>query len=384
MKYFLIIWAALRRRPVRSALTMLSVATAFLLFGAMFGVVAGFGDALDKMSDARLRTVSRANILEPLPLAYGERIRRLPGVAAVTHFSLIIGYYQEPLNGVTVAALDVQRFRSIIPEIRVPDEQIAAMAHTRDGAVVGTELMRKFNWKVGERIPLRTIVAKEDGSSDWTVQIVAVANGGPDDDKLFANEIYVNWEFFDETRAQGKGTVNQFLMAIEDPARSAEIVEAIDAMFANSASETRTMNEKDMIRSNVEQVGDIGFFVTAIIGATFFTLLLLTGNTMAQSVRDRIPELGVLKAVGFNASLIVTLVLVEALLLCTLSALLGLVLAGAVVPVIFASLGTGAIGMSPQVYAAGLGIALLLAITISVLPARRAHRLSVVDAIAGR
>lgn len=385
MKFLPLVWAALRRQPLRSILTVLAVGVAFLLFGVMHGVIVGFEGALEKMSATRLRVMSRANILEPLPFAHGARIGRISGVRDVAHASIVLGYYQDPKNAVTAAALDVPSFLRAFPELEVPADQLAALLTTRTGAVAGKTLADRYGWKVGDRVALISPQwIRDDGSSTWDFDLVAIANGGPDDDQTYANELYFHYAFLDESRIEGKGTVHQFVATIDDPTASDAIAQTIDAEFANSADETTTLNDREYVRSQIRQVGDVQLFVNSILAAVLFTLLFLTGNTMMQSVRERIPELAVLKSIGFSDAIVLTLVLTESLLLCFAGAALGLLVAAGVFPGIFQSFGVDAVTLPLSVYAEGLAIAALLAVFVAGVPSWRARRLSIVDGLAGR
>jgi len=209
MKYLPLLWAGLWRKPIRTVLTILSITVAFMLFGVLNGVVSGFDYAASKMSDMRLRVTNRANILEAMPISYEARIARIPGVRMVSHLSVLVGYYQEPRNNVSAVGLMLGPFAKMFTEMRVPAEQIEALQNTRDGAVVGGELAKRFNWKVGDRVTLHSLnLVKADGSAEWTFQIVGLVNAGEHDEKVFANELYFNYEYLDEARAMGKGTVH--------------------------------------------------------------------------------------------------------------------------------------------------------------------------------
>jgi putative ABC transport system permease protein len=385
MKYLPLLWSGLWRKPIRTVLTVLSIAVAFLLFGVLHGVITGFDGAVSKLSDTRLRVMNRANILEAMPIAYESQIARVPGVRAVSHVVIFGGYYHEPRNGIRTAALDVDSFLDAIPNIKVPADQREAMHTTRTGALVGAELIKRFNWHIGDRITLHSIIwTNKEGSSDWPLDIVGIANGGPDDDRQFATELYLNYDYLDSARATRTGTVNQFVVSIDDAARASEIAIAIDQLFANSSSETTTLNEKEWIASDIRQVGDVQMFVDSIIGAVLFTLLFLAGNTMSQSVHDRLSELGVLKALGFGDTSVWLLIVAEATVLSCVAAAIGLAIAAAVFPSVFKTLGLGPTALPLSVYLVGCGIALLLAALSATIPALRARRLTVVEALSGR
>lgn len=384
MKYFALIWAGLWRKRMRTVLTLLSVSIAFLLFGVLDSVTSSLGAAIDSLSDTRLRTMSRVNILEPMPISYVSRIRSVPGVETVSHYTIFYGYYRDPGDGIGVGALDVDSFLDAFPELLVGDGAREAMRATRDGALVGEDLAEEHDWQIGDRVPVTSRRwAQQDGSYDWSFEIVGLVSRG-EDSRIPMNEMYINYDYFDEARTTGNGTVNMYFSTLASAEISGRVAQAIDDLFANSTNETETQTEKDFVRAQINQIGDIDFFVNAIIGAVLFTLLFLTGNTMMQSVRERIPELAVLKTYGFGDWAIIALVCAEAMLLCGVAAAIGLGGAAAIFPGIFASIGAPAFAMPLSVLVTGLGIAVLLALISSASPAWRIRRLQLVDALAGR
>jgi putative ABC transport system permease protein len=384
MKFLPLVIAGLWRKPLRTIFTMLAIVVAFLLFGVMHGVIAGFDTAVAQMSETRLRVMNRANILEALPISYEARIARIPGVEAVCHIAIMLATYKEPTNGFTAAAVSDQCFR-VFSEMSMPADQSEAFRTNRLGAVTSPQLAERFGWKVGDRITLTSSMwPREDGTMDWPLDLVGLFSAGPDDERSF-NEVYFNYEYLDEARAIGKGTVHQFGVLIDDRKNADRIAQAIDREFANSSFETQTLNDRDYLSQQLKQIGNVQFFVNAILGAVLFTLLFLTGNTMMQSVRDRIPELGVLKSVGFTDMAVFWTVLIEAAVLCVISAVIGLGIAALVFPTIFLQVGLP-IGMSlpPVVWVIGVAMAVLLAALIAFIPARRATRLTIAEAIAAR
>jgi len=384
MKYVPLVFAGLWRKPLRTVLTVLAILVAFVLFGVMHGVIAAFDSALESMSDMRLRTMSRANILEALPLAHAARIARVPGVREVSHVSIMIGYYQDPKNNVVAAATDLEGFLSVFPEISIPEDQRDALLRSRTGAVVGAALARKFGWNIGDRVTLHSLMwPRDDGSVTWTFDIVAIANAGEQDDAPFGNELYFHYAYFDESRGTGRGTVHQYALTIDDAGAADAIAQAIDGQFANSSDETLTLNDRDYVTAQMRQVGNVRLFVNAILGAVLFTLLFLTGNTMMQSVRDRSAELGVLKSVGFTNTGVLALLWIEALVLCLAGAAMGLAIAALVFPPMFESFNLGPVPLLPSVWIAGIGVAALLATMVTLVPGWRAQRLTVAEALAG-
>ena len=381
MKFLPLIWTSLWRKKARTIFTLLSIVVAFLLFGLLQGVNAWLNAFSVGTNTNRLYVVSRVSQVQPLPSAYLQRIEEVAGVRKATYIAGISGYYQEKNNSVLALATDVKTFFDLYPDWRVDPKQLAAMASTRAGAMVGAPLMRAFGWKVGDRLPLRTSVFKQDGSADWEFEIVGTYDvpSAPAE----ANRILVNYSYFDESRRMERGTAWAFVLSVADANRSAQICAAVDAMFVNSAHETVTQDEKAYVQGQLRELGDVGLMANAIVAAVLFTLLFLTGNTMMQSVRERTPELAILKTVGFSDRSVTLLVLVESVLLCVLAASLGLAAAAAIFPVA-AALGIGAAFLPLKIVGIGLAVAVLLALVSGLPPAWRAQRLVIVDALAGR
>jgi putative ABC transport system permease protein len=381
MKFFPLIWTSLWRKKARTIFTLLSIVIAFLLFGLLQGIntwMSAFGTGSNAN---RLYVVSRVSEIQPLPSAYLRQILAVPGIRQATYIGGITGFYQEKSNTLVAFATDVKTFFDLYPEWQVAPEQLAAMSRTRAGAIVAAPLMRAFGWKIGDRIPLRTSVVKLDGSADWNFEIVGIYD--VPSTPAEANRILVNYAYFDEARHLERGTAWAFVVAVADPARSAQICAAVDALFVNSAYETVTQDEKAYVQGQLRQLGDVSLMANAIVAAVLFTLLFLTGNTMMQSVRERTPELAILKTVGFSDRSVTALVLIESVLLCVLAASLGLAAAAAVFPVT-AALGIGGSALPLKVVAVGLAIAVALALASGLPPAWRAQRLVIVEALAGR
>jgi putative ABC transport system permease protein len=381
VRFVHLVWVGLWRSRARTVFTLLSIAVAFVLFGLLQGINAWF-DGLAAGSHAdRLIVVSRVSQLEPLPSAHLQQIERVPGVRRATLVGAFPATYQDRGNDLFVLATDPATFFDIYPDWHVAPDQLQALARQRTGALVGEALMKTYGWKLGDRVPLRTSVAQQDGSTDWNFEIVGTfAVAGP---AAQESRMIVNYAYFDAARRVGKGRAFAFIAGIEDPRQSAQVSAAIDALFANSSDETLTQNEAEFAQSQLRQLGDVGAMVNAIVGAVLFTLLFLTGNTMRQAVRERIPELAVLKAIGYTDGLLTRLVLAESMLLCLVAALLGLAVAALVFPVTEA-LGLGGTALPPHVIARGVAVALGLALVSGLPPAWRARRLTIVDALAGR
>ncbi len=382
MKYFPLLWAGLWRKRTRTIFTILSVVVAFLLFGLLQGVNAWLSNAVADSRVNRLYTVSRISFVEPLPVSYLTRIESVPGVSRVAYFHWFGGYYQDAKNNVFSYVTDPVRAFEVFPDWKVPKDQLEKMAHQRDAAIIGASLAKQYGWKIGDRVPLKTSIwAKKDGTSTYDFEIVGffTSPSQPTNERLFL----LNYDYFDEARSFGQGQVGWFVSSIDDPAKAAAVSGGIDKLFRNSPNETKTQTEKEFAAAQVKQIGDIGFMVNAIVGAVLFTLLFLTGNTMMQSVRERIPELAVLKTVGFTDAAVTTLVISESILLCVFAALFGLGLATLIFPAVGSFIG-GKVVLPGEVFAAGAAAAVVLALVSGLPPAWRANRLTVVDALAGR
>jgi putative ABC transport system permease protein len=381
MKFFPLVWSSLWRKKTRTIFTLLSIVIAFLLFGLLQGVNAWL-NAFGAGSNAnRLYVASRVSEIQPLPSAYLHQIEAVPGIRQSTYIAGFTGFYQEKRNTLVAFATDVKTFFALYPEWQIAPGQLAAMSRTREGAIVAAPLMRAFGWKIGDRVPLRTSVMKQDGSADWAFEIVGVYD--VPSTPAEANRILVNYTYFDEARLLERGTAWAFVVAVDDPARSAQICAAVDALFVNSSYETLTQDEKAYVQGQLRQLGDVSLMANGIVAAVLFTLLFLTGNTMMQSVRERTPELAILKTVGFSDRSVTILVLIESVLLCVLAASLGLAAAAAVFPVT-AALGIGGSALPLKVVAFGLAMAVVLALVSGLPPAWRAQRLVIVEALAGR
>jgi putative ABC transport system permease protein len=381
MKYLPLIWAGLWRKPARTSLTLLSIVVAFILFGILCGIDAGLAHSLEASRLDRLFTDSRFGA--PMQISYAEQIARVPGVAVVAPRRGLFGYFQDPKNEMQVICVD-ERFFSLRPEITISKEQLAALRKTRTGAVIDVYVRNKFGWKVGDKIPLQTETTQVNGSRVWTFDIVGIV-----DDANFPGQggwFLGNYEYLDEASATGKGSIDRFLVRIKDPDRAVQIGRQIDKLFANSAAPTRTTSEKSRAQSGLQFIGDVNLFTHAIVGAVFFMLLFVTGNTMLQSMRERVPEIAVLKSIGFSDNAIQGLVIAEAALLCLVAAAAGLLLSKVAIPLtrpaiedFFLLLQT-----SSADTLRGFGLALIVAVISSLYPAWRVRRLSIVDALSRR
>ena len=385
MKFFHLIWAQLFRSRTRTALTLLSVITAFLLFGLLDSVRVAFNSGGSVDGANRLIVSSRLSITQTLPIRLLQQIEGIPGVQRATYAMWFGGIYQDAKNFFPNFSV-APNFFEIYPEYEVPPEQVEAFKNTRTGAAVGEALAQKFGWKIGDTIPLQATIFPRNGSNDWPLQLTTIFRVKDRSQVGQENQLMMNWKYFDEANDYIKNQVSWFTVVLDDPAQASQVAQAIDALSVNSDHETKSQTESAFQQAFAKQFADIGLIVTAIMGAVFFTLILLTGNTMAQAVRERIPELATLKTLGFTDATVLALVLAESVLLVVLGGLLGMGLAALIIPGLAqASGGMLSTQTVPvETWMIGLALMTLIGVVVGLLPALRAQRLKIVDALAGR
>lgn len=388
MKYLHLIWAALFRRKGRTFLTLVSIITAFLLFGLLDAVRVGFDQAGKSANGAqRLQTGSKLSFIQLLPMSLGARISQLDGVKDVAFANWFGGAYQKPENAVFSFAV-APNYLDIYPEMEVSAEHRKAFAETKNGALVGEGLARKFGWKVGDQVPMQsTIFPDRNGSQNWPFQIVGIIHVADRKAAGWWDQMFLlNWKYFDDTTPWNQGQVGWYVTRVKDVNQADRVLKAIDEISANSDHETRTQTEAAAMSSWMKQVADINLIVTSIMGAVFFTLLLLAGNTMMQAVRERTGEIAVLKTLGFSGESVLSMVLAESVLLLLIGGTAGLGLASVIGPIV--SQGSGGALNLPAAgvdsWMIGVGLALLFGLAVGALPALRAMRINITDALAGR
>ena len=386
MRYLPLLWAQLFRRKTRTVLTLLSVLVAFLLFGLLEAVQVAFESGADSADAKRLLTTARYSIIEPLPMAYAPRIERVPGVVGVAYADWFGARYQNESNAFAVFAVEPARYLDMYPEFEIAPAQREAFVKTRTGAVAGKRLVDRYGWTVGQKLPIASeIHTKTDGSLNWEFDLVGIIDA--EDPAVRANTevVLINVAHFDEARQSGKGKTGWYIVRVADVEQARAISAAIDRMFLNSPDETKTAPEKEFALGFARQIGDMGALVTRILLAVFFTILILTGNTMAQSIRERVPELAILKTLGFSNTAVTALVLGEAALLLVIGASLGMLAAVAMLPVLNSATGGRfpPLFVEPATWAWAAAVAVALALAVGLPPALRVHRLRIVDALAG-
>ena len=385
MKYFHLVWAALSRSKTRTLLTLLSVVAAFLLFGMLDSVRVAFNSGGEVAGANRMVTMSRLSITQMLPYSLDAQIRAVPNVKQAAFAAWFGGIYRDPKNFFANFSVS-PNYLDLYPEFKLPDAQKKAWLADQRGAIVGESLAKRHGWKIGDTIPLQATIFPTKGSNNWQFTLRGIYVVEDPKQKGQENVLFFHWKYFDEANDYVKGRVGWFIVQSANADGADRMAQAIDALSANSDHETKTQTEQAFNQSFAKQFADIGLIVTAIMGAVFFTLLLLTGNTMAQAVRERIPELAVLKTIGFSDRSVLGLVLAESVLLVVLGGLLGLVIAASIMPGVSAASG-GMIQLPtvlPQTWLLGLALMVGIGVVVGLLPALRGMRLNIVDALAGR
>jgi len=377
-----LVLANLRRRPLRTAFTLGSIIVAFLMFGVLGAMTRAFSAGADLAGVDRLLVIHKVSLVQPLPESYRSRIRQVEGVARVSSATWFGGVYQDDRNQIPTFPVDGEEYLAIYPEYVIPAEGKERWLADRRGAIVGRPVAEEFGWKVGDTIPLRSNIWRQgDGSDTWELNVSALydvpqAGGDP-------RNILMHYDYFEESRGRGKGLVSWYIVQVRDPSQAPRIAREIDAQFANSPFETETSTEKAFAQGFVNQIGNIGMIMTVVVTAVFFTMLLVTANTMAQSVRERTPELGVMKTLGFTGPMVTLLVLAESVALTLAGAGAGMIGALAAVeaagPLVRQYLPVWNVPVEAWPQALGLGVG--LGVLAGAVPAWNALRLPIVQAL---
>lgn len=380
MKYLPLVWAGIWRKTSRAILMLLQIASAFLLFGLLQGLNSGIKQAIAKTHSDRLYVGSSVSLGVPVPISLLPQIRAVPGVKYATPLVQFPAMYQRQGQGIPMTGVDAEAFFGMFSDYTVSKAAVEALKNNRTGAILGSIPAKRYNLKVGDRLTLQSQVPRKDGTNAWVFDIVGIYDVPAQPNG--ANAAVVNFDYVNEARLADRDTSLLYIALAESVARAPAISRAIDAKFANSTYETRTQSEGDLVSTQLQRIADIDLIVGGIIGAVFFALLLATGALMMQSVRERVPELAVLKTLGFSDRLVMTLILIEGILFCVFSALVGLGLAAVILPMARSVIGLTS--MPLVVFAAGVGFAVALAVIGGSVPAWRGLRLQVAEALAGR
>lgn len=379
MKYLPLIWSGIWRKPVRSTLILLQVAVAFGLFGVLQGMKTGVDQAVANVRADVLRVGRAIFSGSGLPVAYVDRIRSIPGVKTATFIDALNGIYQRPTQPVTVVALEKSDvWLTLVPEIfMVRPKELHALQNTRTGALITADDAKKFGWRIGDRIPIQSSTLQSNGSGTWDFDVVGMASNHATGEAIFTNYAYL-----DEARALNKGTAALIFVVVNDAKKAAALSDTIDRTFANSANETATMPLRENAQQGVRQIGDLNFVIRLIVGSVLVALLFSTATMMMQTVRERTPELAVLKTLGFSDRAVFLMVVAEAMGVCVVGALIGLGLAMGVFP--YAARFIPGLSMPIIVIGFGLIGAVVVAWISVAVPALRAAKLQVADALADR
>jgi len=383
MRFFHLIWCNLKRKKLRTSLTLLSVVVAFVLFGFLMAIKQALAGGVNMSSQDRLVVRHKVSIIQLLPENYKARMDRIPGVDFATHQTWFGGIYQDPKNFFMQNPVVPEEFLKMHPEITLPPDQKKAWLETRTGAIVGRKTADRFHWKIGDKVPIQsTIWSTAAGSRTWEFDIVGIYDGAKKETDT--TPLFFRYDYFDENRQEnrGKGLVGWYTIRVKDPTQAAAVAKLVDQEFENSSAETKTEPEGAFVQAWASQIGNIVLIVAAILSAVFFTILLVTGNTMAQAVRERTGELGVLKAIGFTNGQVMVLVLAESCLLTVLGGTFGLGLAWLVI-----SHGDPTGGLLPlfsfpaRDLLVGFGLSIVLGLITGIFPALQAMHLRVADAL---
>jgi putative ABC transport system permease protein len=380
MKFSRLILANLFRKKVRLLLTVGSFAVALFLFAFLGVVNDAFSRGADVSGADRLVIINRTSIINTVPLSYRDQILRIPGVKYITHNNWFGGIYQDEKNFFPQFVIDPENQRQVFPELVVPDEQWNNFLKDRNGAIVGAATMKRFGWKIGDRIPIRNTLYGLAGTA-WEFNIDGVYHGkDPEDDET---QFWFQWDAFEERVPERvKGQIGWYVLRLDNPDDAVRVAKTIDNMFMNSPYETRTETESAFAAGWVKQFGNIKFLIVSIGTVVFFTLLLVTGNTMAISVRERTPEIAVLKAIGFSDRAVLGFIVGESLVIAILGCV-GLLLAMLAIPVLSRALAgmLPSLVISPKVLISGAIAALVVGLASAILPGIGAMRMRVVNAL---
>jgi len=380
-----LVWSMLWRRKLRTALTFSSIAVAFLLFGMLESFLAIFGSAIHIASSDYVQVFHRYGPIKGLPYAYRSQIAAIPGVKLAEPLVIFPIQYRDASNS-------TQPSLAVDPDTVFEDERFVAspqaqkaFRQTREGMLAGRQLAEKFGWKIGDRIPVRCpLIKRKDGADHWEFELVGLFEFN---EKIFGKGVsamraFVRYDYVDEARID-PGTAHLYFVRVVDQAHLTEVSKAIEHLFQNSANPVRAQSEAEALRQQISQIGDVGLIITSILSAVFFTLVVVAGNTMMRVFRERIPELAVLKTLGFRDVTVAAMIGMESMLLCAAAGITGIVaawlllkpLAHAVADVL------PFLRMEPSTAVAGVLLAIALGAIASAIPAWQSARLNVVEGL---
>jgi putative ABC transport system permease protein len=380
MKFRSLILANLFRKKIRLILTIGSFAIALVLFTFLAVVKSAFSRGIDIAGADRLVVVNRIGLIQVMPISYEDQIRAIPGVKFVTQDHWFGGVYQDEKNFFPQFAIDVENHRKVYPEFIVPDDQWNTFVNDQQGAIVGARTAKRFGWRVGDRIPIKNSLYGPTKTWEFNLDGIYKTEKADGDESQF----WFQWKNFDENvPAVMKSTAGWYILKLDSPDDAVRVAKTIDSKFANSSFETKTETESAFAAGFAKQFGNIEFLILAIGSVVFFTLLLVTGNTMAISVRERTSELAVLKAIGVSDRSVLWLVLAESVMIALFGGLLGLLLAWGAIPVLSVALNglLPPLLLSKTMLSLGLVFAVFVGVASGLLPGIGAMRMRVVNAL---
>lgn len=381
MTYLTLLRKNLTRKKLRLALTLFSIFTAFLIFG----VLKTFNDALNvgvEMAGAdRLVTINKISLIQPLPYALYGKVKAVDGVETATFANWFGGYYQDPKQPIGVFAIDAESYMKVYPEMVVPEDQKQAFLNDRRGALAGEQLALMYGWKVGDVVPIQSnIFINNEGSRTWEMKIDGIYTGSSK--RIDTRGLVFHYDYFNEARTAGKDTIGWLIIKTEDPELNEQVSKAIDKMSENSPYETKTSTEEAFTQEFLKQFGNIGLIVTSVVGAAFFTILLIAANTMMLAVRERTNEIAVMKTLGFSNQRIFSQIVLEAWTLVLCGALPAIGLAWLLIKVLGEAVpGLPPLALTPAILAEAFGYMLVLGLITGGLPAYNAIRIHVASAL---
>lgn len=381
MKDLYLVFKNLTRKPLRLCLTVFATFIAFMIFGTLGAFQQALNSGVELSADDRLVTINKINFTQPLPIAYVNRIRALDDIVSATHLNWFGGYFQEARNQMGMFAVDPETFLVVYDELVMSDEEKTLWLGNRQGLIAGESIAANFGWKVGDRIPINSnIFSQRDGSTVWDFDVVAIYTG--EDEQTDTNSVYFHYEYFNETQSFGGNNIGFVGIKTDDPSKNESVIKAVDDMFVNSSAETETVPEKAFNKAFLDQIGNLGLILTSVILAAFFVILVIVGNSMILSIRERTGEIGVMKTLGFTSSRIFRMVLSESLLLALLGGTLGILASGVLANVVNQApiqLPTLVVGQS--IWTQALLFMLGLGLVTGIVPATNALRLNIITAL---
>ena len=381
MKDVYLVLKNLTRKKMRLFLTVFATFIAFMIFGTLTAFQKAFDSGVDLAADDRLIVLNKISFTQVLPIAYVNRVRAVPGVEALTHLNWFGGYYQDPRAQFAMFAVDAENFMQVYDELVMSDAERQAWIDNRQGLIAGRSIADNFGWKVGDRIPINSnIFSQRDGRTDWDFDVVGIFDGA--DPQTDTNGVYFHYEYFNETQSFGGDFVGFMALRTSDPSKNEAVIKAIDDMFANSPAETETVPEKAFNKAFIEQIGNLSLILTSVVLAAFFVILVIVGNSMILSIRERTAEIGVMKTLGFTSGRIFRMVLAESTLLALIGGVLGILASGFMITLInSAPIQLPPLILSGAVWSQAMLFVLLLGFVTGIVPAMNALRLNIITAL---